>query len=119
MNTKFALSMVCACALSQAPSGLASARPGVVIPQQSRNSISQRGNVWVWNQEENGNSLELTVRGEVEFNDAYTEVRRVSSGGSLEIRERRLGESVKGRRESSSDYRNATVQGRRARCSSL
>src|SRR5262249_41968280 len=84
---------VCACALSQARGGWALARPGVVVPQQTRSSISQRGSVWVWNQEENGNSLEMTVRGEVEFNDAYTEVRRVSAGGSLEIRERRGGVS--------------------------
>ena len=62
---------------------------GRVYSQQNRNWISQRGNVWVWNRDENGNSLEMTIRGEVEFNDEYTEVRRISSGGSLEIRETR------------------------------
>jgi hypothetical protein len=45
----------------------------------------------VWNRDENGNSLEMTVRGEVEFNDEYTEVKRVSNGGWLEIRETRGG----------------------------
>src|SRR5262249_605348 len=58
---------------------------------QSRNWISQRGDVWVWSRDENGNSLEMTVRGEVEFNDDYTEVKRCANGGSLEIRETRGG----------------------------
>jgi hypothetical protein len=91
MLTKFALFLVCAGALSQAPIAQAVTGSGVSFPQQTRNSISQRNNVWTWNQEENGNSLEMTVRGEVEFNDDYTEIRRISGGGSLEIRERRGG----------------------------
>jgi len=45
----------------------------------------------VWNRDENGDSLEMTVRGEVEFNDDYTEVKRVADGGSLEVRESRGG----------------------------
>ena len=91
MLIRFALVLVFTCVLSQTTVRPAVARTGSVIPQQSRNSISQRGSVWVWNRDENGDSLEMTVRGEVEFNDDYTEVKRVSDGGSLEVRESRGG----------------------------
>src|SRR5215475_3330897 len=91
MPIRFALVLVFSFALPQATVGRAVANPGSVNAQQSRNWISQRDNVWVWNRDENGNSLELTVRGEVEFNDDYTEVKRIANGGSLEIRETRGG----------------------------
>src|SRR5499426_2511905 len=91
MPIRFALVLVFSFALPQATVGRAVANPGSVNAQQSRNWISQRDNVWVWNRDENGNSLELTVRGEVEFNDEYTEVKRIANGGSLEIRETRGG----------------------------
>ena len=91
MPIRFALVLVFSFALSQATVGRVVANTGSVNAQQSRNWISQRGDVWVWNRDENGNSLELTVRGEVEFNDDYTEVKRISNGGSLEIRETRGG----------------------------
>src|SRR5215831_2108166 len=91
MLIRFALVMVFACALPQATDGSAAAETGGVALQQSRNSISQRGSVWVWNRDESGDSLEMTVRGEVEFNDDYTEVKRLTTGSSLEIRETRGG----------------------------
>src|SRR5262245_39724487 len=91
MLIRFALVLAFTCVLSQATVSPAVAQTGSVIPQQSRNSISQRGSVWVWNRDENGDSLEMTVRGEVEFNDDYTEVKRVADGGSLEVREGRGG----------------------------
>ncbi len=91
MLIRIALLVVFICALSQATVGPGIAKTGSVFAQQTRNWISQRGNVWVWNRDENGNSLELTVRGEVEFNDDYTEVRSIARGGSLEIRETRGG----------------------------
>src|SRR4030095_6215138 len=88
---RFALVLIFSFALSQATVGPVVGEAGSFCAQQSRNWISQRGNVWVWNRDENGNSLELTVRGEVEFNDDYTEVKRIGSGGSLELRETRGG----------------------------
>lgn len=91
MPIRFTLVVAVTCALSLATVGTFVTRTGSACAQQTRNWISQRGNVWVWNRDENGNSLEMTVRGEVEFNDEYTEVRRVSNGGSLEIRETRGG----------------------------
>jgi hypothetical protein len=89
MLIRFALVLIFACALSQAMDGRSTAKMGGVAMQQNRNSISQRGSVWMWKRDENGNSLEMTVRGEVEFNDDYTEVKRITDGGSLEIRETR------------------------------
>jgi len=91
MSIRLSLVLAFACALLQAPVGQAVAPFGDNALQQSRNWVSQKGNVWVWNRDEGGRSLELTVRGEVEFNDDYTEVRRCANGGSLEIRERRGG----------------------------
>jgi hypothetical protein len=90
MLIRFTVVLIFTFALSQTMVEPIVAKEGGV-PQQTRNSISQRGNVWVWNRNENGNSLEMTVRGEVEFNDDYTEIRRISDGGSLEIRETRGG----------------------------
>src|SRR5262249_31609517 len=91
MLIRFALVLVFTFALSQPTVGTVIAKTGSVYTQQSRNWISQRGDVWVWNRDENGNSLELTVRGEVEFNDDYTEVKHVANGGYIEIREARGG----------------------------
>src|SRR5262245_44614997 len=91
MLIRVALVLVVACAVSQATDSPAAANTGGVALQQNRNWISQRGSVWVWNRDENGVSLEMTVRGEVEFNDDYTEVKRVADGGSLEVRESREG----------------------------
>jgi hypothetical protein len=91
MMNRSVMVLVFACALLQSHVGLAVSKFGGVVLRQNRNWTSQRGSVWVWNREENGNSLELTVRGEVEFNDDYTEVKRVGNGGSLEIRETRGG----------------------------
>lgn len=78
-------------ALSQPLVGQVEAKPGKVAWQQTRNSVSQRNGVWVWNQSEGGNSLELRIRGEVEFNHDSTEVKSLSSGGSLELKEKRGG----------------------------
>jgi hypothetical protein len=91
MLIRFALVLVFAFALSQATDGRAAAETADVAVQQNRNWTSQRGGVWVWNRDENGDSLEMTVRGEVEFNDDYTEIKRIADGGSLEIREARGG----------------------------
>jgi hypothetical protein len=91
MMIGFALVLIFAGTLSQVNIWQSVAKTGGVVLQQNRNSISKRGNVWVWNRDENGNSLELTVRGDVEFNDDYTEVKRIAGGGSLEIRETRGG----------------------------
>jgi hypothetical protein len=91
MLTRFMLVLVFAWAMSVSMVGPAAAVMGSVATQQTRNSISQRDSVWVWNHTDNGDSIEMKVHGEVEFNDEYTEVRRLSNGGSLEIRETRGG----------------------------
>src|SRR5262245_29869654 len=91
MLIRFALVLIFACAMSQATDGRATAKTGGVAVKQDRNSISQRGSVWVWNHDKEGDSLVMTVRGEVEFNDDYTEVIRIADGGSLEIKELRGG----------------------------
>src|SRR5262245_43678347 len=91
MLIRFMLVLVPAWAMSQAAVGPVVANMGVVASQQSGASIVQRGSIWTWNRTDNGDSFEMKVRGEVEFNDDYTEVKRVSNGGSVEIRETRGG----------------------------
>src|SRR5215468_10932393 len=91
MLTRFLLVLVLAWAMLQTAVEPVKAKMIGDASQQSHNSISQRDSVWVWNRTDNGDSLEMTVRGDVEFNDDYTEVKRISNGGSLEIRERRGG----------------------------
>ena len=78
-------------ALLPSPVGQVEAKPTAVIRQQTHNSVSQRNGVWVWKRSEGGNSLELTIRGEIEFNDDSTEVKSLSPGGSLELNEKRGG----------------------------
>lgn len=46
---------------------------------------------WTWQWRENNVSLELKVRGRVEFNDDYTDVISISPGGSLRIKDERGG----------------------------
>jgi len=91
MLIRFRLVLFLAWALSATAVGPAAAEMGGVALQQSRNWVSRQGSVWVWNRDENGDSLEMKIRGDVEFNDDYTEVKRVSGGGSIEIREKRGG----------------------------
>lgn len=83
MKVRLILLLVFICALSQALT-LGQGRT-------SRNSISRDDGVWTWNWSEDGNSLELNVRGEVEFTDDYTGIKRLSPGGSVTIREKRDG----------------------------
>ncbi|HZS07634.1 MAG TPA: hypothetical protein VFD58_22555 [Blastocatellia bacterium] len=93
MLARLALILFFTSAMSQMLVGQAVARAGDVAPQQTRSSITTRDGVWMWSRSEDGNSLELTIRGEVEFNDETTEVTRLAPGSSLEIRERRGGVS--------------------------
>ena len=61
------------------------------VAGQTRNSISRDDGVWVWSWSEDGNSLELTVKGEVQFADDYTSVKQMSPGSSLRLKEKRGG----------------------------
>jgi len=62
------------------------------VAAQTRNSVSKDDDgVWVWSWSEDGNSLELKVRGDVQFADDYTSVRRMSPGSSLRLKEKRGG----------------------------
>jgi hypothetical protein len=91
MLARLMLILFFAFALLQLPVEQVSAKPRNETWQQTRNSISERNGVWVWNRSEGGNSLELTIRGEVKFNDDSMEVKSLSSGGWLELKEKRGG----------------------------
>jgi hypothetical protein len=88
MLSRMTLILILAGALAQMLSGqrVVQAR---ILPSQSRNSVSQRGDVWKWERNKNGSALELTIRGEVEFNENPFEVKRLNPGGSFALKEKR------------------------------
>jgi hypothetical protein len=83
MKVRLILLLIFTCALSQ-----------VVSPAQNRNGrnwTTKDDSVWTWNWSEDGNSLEMSIRGDVEFTDDYTNVKRLGPGSSITIREKRAG----------------------------
>ncbi len=59
--------------------------------QQRVRIVDENDNQWTWRWTDNGINLEMKVRGKVEFNDDYTDVARISPGGSLRIKDERGG----------------------------
>lgn len=59
--------------------------------QQRVRVVDENDNQWTWRWTDNGISLEMKVRGKVEFNDDYTDVVRIEPGGSLRIKDERGG----------------------------
>jgi hypothetical protein len=53
------------------------------------NWTSRDDDRWSWKWSENGRSLEMTIRGKVEFNDDYTEILSISPGGSFYVKDGR------------------------------
>jgi hypothetical protein len=53
--------------------------------------VDDRDNQWTWKWTDNGISLEMKAQGKVEFNEDYTDVVRISPGGSLRIKDERGG----------------------------
>ena len=60
---------------------------------QNESKISERNEQWTWQWRENNVSLEMKLRGRVEFNDDYTDVVSISPGGSLRIKDERGGKT--------------------------
>ncbi|HEX5736623.1 MAG TPA: hypothetical protein VF131_27580 [Blastocatellia bacterium] len=63
------------------------------IAAQTEKRVSERDEQWNWQWRENNVSLELKLRGRVEFNDDYTDVVSISPGGSLRIKDERGGKT--------------------------
>ena len=59
-------------------------------PQRVR-VVDENNNNWTWKWSDNGINLEMKMRGKVEFNDEYTDVVRISPGGSLRVKDERGG----------------------------
>jgi hypothetical protein len=59
--------------------------------QQRVRTVDENDNQWTWRWSDNGISLEMKMRGKVEFNDDYTDVVSISPGGSLRIKDERGG----------------------------
>ena len=62
-----------------------------VFAQQRVRIVDENDNQWTWKWSDNGINLEMKIRGKVEFNDDYTDVLRISPGGSLRIKDERGG----------------------------
>jgi hypothetical protein len=63
------------------------------VRAQHEKTISERNEEWTWQWRDNGISLEMKLRGKVEFNDDYTDVVSISPGGSLRIKDERGGKT--------------------------
>jgi len=60
---------------------------------QNIRTVNDDKHEWTWQWRENNVSLELKMRGKVEFNDDYTDVVSISPGGSLRIKDERGGKT--------------------------
>ena len=63
------------------------------VRAQHEKTVSERNEEWTWQWRDNGISLEMKLRGKVEFNDDYTDVVSISPGGSLRIKDERGGKT--------------------------
>jgi beta-lactamase regulating signal transducer with metallopeptidase domain len=59
--------------------------PAVAQPAQSSSRSEDQSGNWVWS--ENGRKVEVSYRGEIEFTDDDTDVKRLSPGGHLRIKD--------------------------------
>lgn len=88
MFTKFAKLLTFACA----PLLLFTAILVVsASPQKTSVEQSSGESTWMWNHSDNGVRVKVQIKGKVEFNDDYTEITRISDGGSISILDERGG----------------------------
>jgi hypothetical protein len=79
---------------------VSSLRYPVVAQSTAVNHQSRNGNsTWEWSHSDNGVRTKVRIKGQVEFNDDYTQITSISGDGSLSIEEERNG--VKRRYEAS------------------
>lgn len=80
-STLFALLAVLICA------------PFSPVRAQHEHVSSHKNEEWTWQWRDNDVSLEMKLRGKVEFNDDYTDVVSIAPGGSLRIKDERGGKT--------------------------
>ena len=94
MFRSFAKSLTLALALVVLPAAAVVTAAGVFGPAQniSVNQSSKSGSsTWMWNHTENGVRIKVEIKGRVEFNDDYTEIVKISDGGSISLLDERGG----------------------------
>ncbi|MFN0121921.1 MAG: hypothetical protein ACKV2V_15615 [Blastocatellia bacterium] len=64
-----------------------------VVAQRSAPRAERRSSheEWTMTMDDNGRGLQVRIRGRVEFNDDYSDLRTLSPGGSLRVRDTRTG----------------------------
>jgi hypothetical protein len=71
---------------------LAGGRGQVSAQSTTVNHQSKNGNsTWDWTHSDNGVRTKVRIKGEIEFNDDYTQITSISTDGSLSIQEERGG----------------------------
>ena len=59
--------------------------------RSERTSVSQEDNNWNWHHRDGSVDLSVTIRGKVEFADDYSDIRSISYGGEIRVRDEQGG----------------------------
>lgn len=68
---------------------LSAIAPAQTTVTQKQNSVHTTNNEWTWRHTDNGRGLEARIRGKVEFNSDYSDIKAIAPGGSLRINDTR------------------------------
>lgn len=59
--------------------------------KSERTSVNQENNTWNWHHNDSTVDLHVTIRGKVEFADDYTDIKSISDGGDVRVKDDRGG----------------------------
>lgn len=59
--------------------------------KSERTSVNQENNTWNWRHNDSAVDLRVTIRGKVEFTDDYTDIKSISDGGDIRVKDDRSG----------------------------
>ncbi len=60
-----------------------------------RTSVNEEKNSWKWHHSDNAVDLQVTIRGKVEFADDYSDIKSISDGGNIRVKDDRRGGQVR------------------------
>jgi len=63
--------------------------------QSERTSVNQENNNWNWHHNDSVLDLHVTIHGQVEFADDYSDIKSISDGGEIRVKEDRRGGAVR------------------------
>lgn len=59
--------------------------------KSERTSVHRENSVWKWHRNDDSEKLQVTIRGKVEFNDDYSDIKSISDDGDIRIKHDRHG----------------------------